>query len=169
LTLAGCASVQDAGVARLGDAPVLGGGSYDSGGGLTVAADLREQDGFAVVCGVWAQSLQQSVLTKGVEPRVLGSGVVFVGDRAAVRGLVFMNEVAPAQSYAGAMANCVRTELRWSEAQGPVTIRLPRQLVYRDADDDGVTEVYFEPTGPGAQETALLDTVIEGLKGRSGG
>ena len=162
LMLAGCASVQDAGVARLGDAPALGGGSYDSGGGLTVAADLREQDGFAVVCGVWAQSLQQSVLTKGAETRVLGSGAVFVGDRAAVRGLVFMNEVAPAQSYAGAMANCVQTEVPWTEGDTAtqVTIRIPRQVVYRDADDDGVIEVYFEPTGPGAGEPALLGTII---------
>ena len=171
LLLTGCTSVQDAGVARLGDAPVLGGGSYESGGGLTVAADVRERNGLAVVCGVWAQSLQQSVLSKGAEARVLGSGSVYIGDRAAVRGLLFMNEVAPAESYAGAMANCVQTDLRWSEADAaePVTIRLPRQLIYRDADDDGVIEIYFEPTGPGAGETALLDTVIEGVRAKSGG
>lgn len=170
LALVGCTSVQDAGVSRLGDAPVLGGGSYDSGGGLTVAADVQERNGLAVVCGVWAQSAQQSVLTKGVEATVLGSGSVYAGDTALVRGLLFMAEVAPSESYAGAMANCVQTEVPWTEGDTAtqVTIRIPRQVVYRDADDDGVIEVYFEQTGPGAGEPALLGTIIDSVGRKSG-
>ena len=44
--LAGCtAATAPQTVARLGADPVLSGGSYDSGGGITVAIDLRERDG----------------------------------------------------------------------------------------------------------------------------
>lgn len=162
LAVTGCVQVRDAGVARLSTSPILAGGTYDSGGGITVAADVLERDGRVTVCGVWAQSEQQSVLSKGVEPRVLGTGSVHLGDSAVVRGLGFMTEVAPAPSYGGAMASCVQTERAWTEADAakPVTIRIPRQLVYRDADQDGVIEVYFEPTGPGAGATALKGTIL---------
>jgi len=162
LAVAACAAPLPQATARLSDQPALGGGTYGSGGGLTVAADVREYQGRMLVCGVWAQSEQQSVLTKGVEPKVLGSGSVYVGDTAVVRGLTFMTEVAPADSYGGAMAKCVQTTRAWTaeDAAQPVKIRIPRQLVFRDADQDGVVEVYFEPKGPGAGAPALLGTIL---------
>ena len=40
LVLAACAGLEPQAVARL-DNPVLSGGSYDSGGGITVAAEVR--------------------------------------------------------------------------------------------------------------------------------
>ncbi|MDW3117042.1 MAG: hypothetical protein R8G60_04080 [Roseovarius pacificus] len=76
--LAACVSLEPAGVARLGSDPALGGGTYTSGGGITVAADLRNQGGRTMVCGVWAQSRQQSILTKLVERKVLGTGAVYL-------------------------------------------------------------------------------------------
>ncbi|MBS4009756.1 MAG: hypothetical protein KGZ72_03265, partial [Roseovarius sp.] len=53
LALAGCTVAGPKMVARLGADPVLSGGSYSSGGGLTVAADIREQQGRVLLCGVW--------------------------------------------------------------------------------------------------------------------
>ena len=141
-------TIKDAGEAQLSASPVLGGGSYSSGGGITVAVDVtRNADGLTQVCGAWAQSAQQSVLTKGKAKRVLGTGSVYLGDTALVRGLNFMNEVAPASSYAGVTANCVRTWQAWLAEDGnkPVTIRIPQQEVYRDADDEGVVIVSFKP------------------------
>ena len=69
LTACGVASGPQT-VSRLGSDPVLSGGSYDSGGGLTVAVDVQEYQGQTMVCGAWAQSDQQSILTKGkAKPR----------------------------------------------------------------------------------------------------
>ncbi|MBC7133319.1 MAG: hypothetical protein H5U16_09475 [Roseovarius sp.] len=139
-------------VARLGNDPALGGGSYDSGGGLTVAVDLREAQGRTLVCGVWAQSERQSVLTLRAAPQVLGSGAVFLDGKALVRGLTFMPEVRPVDDYAGQEARCVVTERPWragDEARRPV-VRMPSQVVYVDSNESGTIIVRFVPDGPGA-------------------
>ncbi|MGX0975055.1 hypothetical protein ACSSVY_000753 [Roseovarius sp. MBR-51] len=151
VALAGCTAVGPQMVARLGANPVVSGGSYDSGGGLSVAADLRQHQGRVLVCGVWAQSHQQSVLTKGKAVDVMGSGAVYLGNDALVRGLVFMREVPPALDYAGQEAGCVLTERVWQSAYAnaaPV-IRLPRQVVHVEGDV-GHFVVTFTQTGPGA-------------------
>jgi len=82
-------------VARLGADPVVSGGSYDSGGGLSVAVDLRERDGRTMVCGVWAESAQQSILTKNKAKGVLDTASIAVGGETVLRGLRFLAEVAP--------------------------------------------------------------------------
>src|SRR6056297_154033 len=143
LGLAACTTVQPAGMTTLGPNPVLGGGTYSSGGGLTLAVESREQAGRTLVCGVWAQSRQQAVMTRGVARKVLGTGSVYVGGEAAVRGLTYMREVAPAADYSGLEAPCVLSERPWQpgdETRRPV-IRIPRQIVFEDRDTDG---------GPGA-------------------
>jgi hypothetical protein len=152
LALAACTTVQPAGKATLGPNPVLGGGSFSSGGGLTVAADLRESAGRVAVCGVWAQSERQSVLTKFKAKRVIGTGSIAVNGETVVRGLQFMPEVAPMADYAGAQAACVRTERAWAEnlRQARVDINIARQVVEREISPGGVLEVVFKPTGPGA-------------------
>lgn len=153
LLLAGCENtITPQTVARLGPDPVLSGGTYSSGGGITVAADLREADGRTLVCGVWAQSRQQSVLTNGVEPRLLGSGSVVLGRDVLLRGLLFMREVPPMADYAGQEAGCVLSARAWAagdENRRP-TVRIPRQNVYVDADEGGTVIVRFVQTGPGA-------------------
>lgn len=139
-------------VARLGADPVLDGGSYDSGGGITVAVDLREAQGRTLVCGVWAQSERQSVLTKGAATRVLGTGAVFLDGEALVRGLVFMREVPPMADFGGQEARCMTTSRPWrdgDEARRPV-VGIPRQTVYRDADESGIVIIRFRQDGPGA-------------------
>jgi len=147
--------VQPAGKATLGANPVLGGGSFSSGGGLTVAAELRESAGRVAVCGVWAQSERQSVLTKFKAARVIGTGSVAVNGETLVSGLQFMPEVAPMGNYAGAQASCVRTERAWGDSlrQARVDINIARQVVERDVSQSGVMEVVFKPTGPGAGGT----------------
>lgn len=151
LALAGCTAAGPQMVARLGSDPVVSGGSYDTGGGLSVAVDLREHQGRVLVCGVWAQSHQQSVLTKGKAVDVMGSGSVYLGDRALVRGLVFMREVEPALDYAGQEAGCILTERVWQAgyAGAAPVIRLPRQVVHVEGDI-GHFVVVFSQTGPGA-------------------
>lgn len=151
--VAGCsATLTPQILAPLGPDPVLSGGTYSSGGGITVATDLRERDGRTMVCGAWAQSRQQSVLTKGVEHRVLGSGSVALDGQALVRGLLFMRETEPLESYAGAEAGCIVTDRPWrpgDEARRP-TIAIPGQVVYRDSDEGGSIIVNFRQTGSGA-------------------
>lgn len=150
--LAGCVPLEPDTVARLGATPALGGGTYTSGGGITVAADLRNQQGRTMVCGVWAQSRQQSILTKHVERKVLGTAAVALGNETLARGLVFMPEVSPRADYAGAEAGCVITERPWragDEARTP-EIRIPMQVVADQSDENGTMIIEFKPTGPGA-------------------
>jgi len=154
--MAGCVSPGPEVVARLGDNPALGGGSYSTGGGITVAADMRNYEGRTMVCGVWAKSRQQSILTKMVEPQLLGTGSVSIGSETVLRGLGFMREVAPAADYGGLAADCVVTGRAWragDEARAPV-VRIPRQQLVNEADADGGDAggviVYFRADGPGA-------------------
>lgn len=138
---------------QLGPDPVLSGGRYTSGGGLTVAATVSEAQGRTKVCGVWAKSRQQSILTKGVERRVMASGSVFLGDERIAQDLLFMREVAPRSSYAGAEAGCVLVARAWraADAAAPVRVRIPRQMVANESDGNDVGPiVYFEQTGPAA-------------------
>ncbi len=150
--LAGCVPLEPDTVARLGDTPALGGGTYGSGGGLTVAADLRNREGRTMVCGVWAQSRQQSILTKHVERKVLGTAAVTLGNETLARGLVFMSEVSPRADYTGAEAGCVITDRPWragDDTRQP-EIRIPQQVVAEESDENGTMIIEFKPTGPGA-------------------
>ena len=138
--------------ARLGDAPMLAGGTYDTGGGLTVAADARERNGQTMICGVWAQSTQQSILTKHKAKGVLDTGAVALGGETVVRGLRFMTEVPPMADYGGQEAGCAVTARPWRAGDDgrTVQIRLPRQVVEHEIDEEGGFTVVFKPSGPGA-------------------
>ncbi|HKL46644.1 MAG TPA: hypothetical protein VJ906_10440 [Roseovarius sp.] len=153
--MAGCVSPGPEVVARLGEAPALGGGSYSTGGGITVAADMQNYQGRTMVCGVWAKSRQQSILTKLVEPQLLGTGSVSIGNETVLRGLGFMREVAPAADYGGLAADCIVTGRAWraGDAERAPVVRLPRQVLVNEADADegaGGVVVRFRPDGPGA-------------------
>ena len=140
-------------VARLGPDPTLSGGSYSSGGGITVAADVRENNGRTMVCGVWAQSVQQSVLSKNKARGVLDTGAVALGGETLVRGLRFMTEVAPIAEHGGQEAGCAVMQRPWQQGDAGrrVEVRLPRQVVEIDGDEEGgIVVVRFTPTGPGA-------------------
>ncbi|WP_104018869.1 hypothetical protein [Roseovarius nitratireducens] len=152
--LAGCtAATAPQTVARLGADPVLSGGSYDSGGGITVAIDLRERDGRTMVCGVWAESRQQSILTNNKAKGVLDTGAVAVGGKTVLQGLRFMKEVPPMADYGGQETHCAVTSRTWQagDAARRAEIRIPRQVVHVEDDEFGGTfAVRFRQTGPGA-------------------
>ncbi len=151
--LAACSTATGAQtVAQLGADPVLSGGSYDSGGGITVAVGLREYQGRTAVCGVWAQSDQQSVLTLRKAKEVLDTGAVALGGETLVRGLRFMAEVPPMADYGGQEGRCAVIARPWQPgdaARRPV-IRIPRQVVVYEDDEQGGFAVLFRQTGPGA-------------------
>lgn len=140
-------------VARLGPDPVLSGGSYSSGGGITVAVEVREHSGKTMVCGVWAQSVQQSILTYHKAKGVLDTGNVALGGETLVRGLRFMAEVPPMANYGGQEAGCAVFARPWQPADAArrVVIRLPRQVVHVEGDEYGNFTVTFKQSGPGAE------------------
>jgi len=142
--------------AKLGENPVLSGGSYTSGGGLTVALDIRAIDGRTIVCGVWAESRHQSIFTKNEARGLLPASSVDLGKKRLVKNLAFLRKVEPMKDYAGQDANCVITNMAWVpgyESLAP-TIRIPRRMIYFDGGGggDGGNKVYFKQTGPGAGE-----------------
>jgi len=136
-------------VARLGSDPLLFGGTYDSGGGITLAVDLQENQGRTMVCGVWAQSDQQSILTKGKAKEVLDTGSVAIGSDTVVRGLRFMKEVSPLADYGNQQAACLMTDRAWQPGLR-ADVRLPRQVVHVETDEMGGFTISFVPSGPGA-------------------
>lgn len=140
-------------VAMLGAAPASSGGKYSTGGGITVAADMREKDGQTLLCGVWAQSEQQSILTKGRASEVLAKGSVQVNGRQIAQDLSFMQEVPPVADYSGNAANCRLIERPWQAGDETrnLSIRIPRHVVHREFDGvGGGVIVFFDPSGPGA-------------------
>ncbi|MEO3415463.1 hypothetical protein AAFO92_12475 [Roseovarius sp. CAU 1744] len=158
LALAACALPRTDVVARLGENPVVSGGTYTSGGGLTVAVDLREFDGKMLVCGVWALSRQQSALTKLAEHQVLGSGSVHLGRERLLSNLLYMRRVDPAPSYGGQEANCAATGRAWRAGYAALRpeIHIPEQIVANESEGLlilGGPIVRFRQTGPGAGES----------------
>ena len=152
--IAGCSQVVSKNVSSLGTNPVVDGGKYTSGGGLTIAAELRNNQGQTMLCGVWAQSRQQSILTKNVKNKVMGVASFFVGKERIHSGFVFMNEVSPSPSYAGLEANCITLERPWrAEYATNGRIHIPRVLVYGDFDPFGGPRVYFIQEGPRAGDS----------------
>lgn len=158
LTLASCAAPVTETVARLSASPVVSGGTYTSGGGITVAADVREDNGMTMVCGVRAISRHQSALTKFAERQVLGTGSVYLGRGRVVSNLLFMQQVDPAPSYGGAEARCITTGRAWAASDAVLrpSINLPRQIVADESEGMfgfGGPVVWFRQTGPGAGDS----------------
>lgn len=133
LALASCAPVPpgQSVVSQLSSTPMLTGGTFSSGGGISVAADLRERDGNTLVCGVWAESNNQSILTKNSANRVVSKGVIFLNSERLVQNFLFMKKVDPAQSYAGKEAGCRLLDRPWqaNDANADLLIRIPRQII----------------------------------------
>jgi hypothetical protein len=152
--LAACTTApQTQTVARLAADPVLSGGTYDTGGGITVAVDLRERGGRTMICGVWAESEQQSILTKGKAKGVLDTGSIAIGGETILRGLRFFAKVPPMADYGGQEARCAVMSRPWQpgDAARRVQIHIPRQVVYvEDGDGGGGFAVKFKQSGPGA-------------------
>jgi len=146
--------VAHAGAGSLGPNPTVAGGTYTSPGGMSAALVVRKIQGKTAVCGVWAKSKSQSVMTRGAEKKILRSGAVVLNGKTLLRNLSFLREVAPATSYANMEGHCRLTNQVWKQGndKGTVQIVLPRQIVYRDLGDEmsGGIIIRFRPTGPSA-------------------
>lgn len=113
----------------LGPAPSLGGGEYSTGGGVTVAVEMRNWSGKTGLCGVWAESERLTAYVRHKGDDVLEKGSIALGGEVLTYNLDFLQQVAPSQSYAGAPAGCVRLSRDWrpSDANRPLEVRIPRQ------------------------------------------
>jgi len=135
--------------------PVLTGGSYSSGGGITIAAELREAGGMTAICGTWSESEVQQVFTRGRSSEVVKSASIYLGGQKLRQDLFFMHKIPPTADYAGAAATCLTTRRPWQpgdETRRP-EIRIPRQIVYQQRTG-GAVQVTFKQTGPGARNHA---------------
>jgi hypothetical protein len=175
--LGGAAAASDV---RLSERVTLAHGSYDIGGGMTVAAELRRTaNGGTALCGVWAESAALAAVTAGEARRSLSLATVYVDGRRIAQDLGFMPKVAPRLDYAGAPAVCRRVDLPWHAGL------VPEVFLPRNRDTLG-NRVGFRQTGTGAMSGALevipllrrqigtvplspLATVVEGRYSSGGG
>lgn len=151
---------------RLGPGLSLAHGSFSTGGGMTVATELRRTaQGGTALCGVWAESVNQSVYTKGEARRVLGHASVYVDGQRIASDLGGLPKIAPLLDYAGARARCVAVDLAWRAGRVP-EVFLPRRVISPGTRDNGGNHVSFRQTGPGAQGEAL--EIVPFFKRQSG-
>lgn len=136
---------------KLGPSPVLGGGEYSTGGGVTVAVELRNWSGKTGLCGVWAESERLTAYVRHKGDRVLQKGSIALGNEVLTYNLNFLRQVAPSQSYAGAPAGCVRLSRDWraGDADRQLKVRIPRQDLQLDSNGTrgGGLRVTFRDTG----------------------
>lgn len=181
--LGGAAAASDV---RLSERVTLAHGSYDIGGGMTVAAELRRTaNGGTALCGVWAESAALAAVTAGEARRSLSLATVYVDGRRIAQDLGFMPKVAPRLDYAGAPAVCRRVDLPWHAGLVP-EVFLPRRTIQPGNRDTLGNRVGFRQTGTGAMSGALevipllrrqigtvplspLATVVEGRYSSGGG
>ncbi|MFQ5567875.1 MAG: hypothetical protein ACE5EU_16105, partial [Paracoccaceae bacterium] len=116
---------------------VIGGGEWNSGGGITAVARAFERGGATVVCGAWATD-RQSVLSLHMNGDVMQTGSVYIGRKRIVQNLDFMARVPYADNISGAQANCVASSVPWRAdfaAEGP-RLRFPRVAYPPDGGDE---------------------------------
>lgn len=146
-----CTAAAAGSTVRLGPAPVLGGGEYSTGGGVTVAVEMRNWAGKTGLCGVWAESERLTAYVRHKGNVVLRKGSIALGGEVLTHNLDFLEQVAPSQSYAGAPAGCVRLQRDWraSDANRRLEVRIPRQELHfdRNGTKGGGLRVTFRDTG----------------------
>ncbi|MFB9148934.1 orotidine 5-phosphate decarboxylase [Roseovarius ramblicola] len=151
---------------RLGPGVSLAHGSYSTGGGMTVATELRRTaEGKTALCGAWAESGSQSVYTKGASRSILSDASVYSGGTRLLSGLGLLPKIAPRLDYAGVRARCIALDLPWRAGRVP-EVFLPRQVISPGTHDDGGHAVRFQQSGPGALGGSL--EIIPVLRRQSG-
>ncbi len=118
----------------LGQNPILGGGVFTTGGGITIALEPREINGAPHLCGVWARSEFLSAYIVGKVSFVLAQGVVQVGKDIVLRDFRVFPQVAVASSYAGAEGSCVAIAFPVED----MAVRFPKLPLVRDRGGEGV-------------------------------
>ena len=145
LVVAGCATVTPVGNEQIDPRYSLGGGEWNSGGGITIAARTFERNGVVVVCGAWTMD-RQSVLTSELNDNVVAAASVFVGGDRAVNNLSFMRLVPYSDNISGEQANCVATDRPWKAGYSPAStrVRIPRMAF--DLDEESGEYLVFRET-----------------------
>jgi len=144
-------AAQSGATVSLGPDPVLGGGEYSTGGGITVAVELRNRNGRAALCGVWAESERLTVYLRRDGGAVLSKGSIMLGSEVLTHDLGFLQQVSPRASYAGATAGCTRIGRAWQPADRaqPLRVRIPRRELRFGGfgRDGGGLRIRFRDTG----------------------
>ena len=152
LALAGCTTATPVGTDPIDSRYSVGGGEWNSGGGITIVTRAFEQNGVAVICGAWTMD-RQSGMTSELNNDVLAAGSVFLDGDRAVQNLSFMRRVPYSDNIAGEQANCVATGLSWKAdyTTSPARVRLPR-MVFEGLDAEMAEFVKFRET----RRTAII-------------
>lgn len=137
VVLAACAHATPAGSDTVGPGYVTGGGTWNTGGGISAAVRVLKRGGATVVCGAWTTD-RQSALTVNHNRDVMAAGSVYLAGTRLVQGLGFMARVPYSNNIAGASANCVASSVPWRPAFADARpkVRFPR-LVFSEAADEG--------------------------------
>ena len=127
LALTGCTTATPVGTDPIDPRYSVGGGEWNSGGGITIVARAFERNGATVICGAWTMD-RQSGMTSELNDDVLAAGSVFLDGDRAVQNLSFMRLVPYSDNIAGEQANCVATGLSWKVdyTTAPARVRMPR-------------------------------------------
>ena len=135
LALVGCTTATPVGTDTIDPRYSVGGGEWDSGGGITIVARAFERNGVTVICGAWTMD-RQSALSTLWNDDVMEAGSVFLDGDRAVQNLSFMRRVPYSDNIAGDQANCVATGLPWKAdyVVVPARVRMPRMVFNQDAE-----------------------------------
>ena len=147
------------------NAPIMGGGEFTSGGGVTVAVEAKVINGRPHVCGVWAESRSLAVVTKRKARGIIGKGSLFVGTQALGIDMRSFPQVPAARSYAGAQASCLAVSSPEIATQS-LRVRIPRQVVFRGRGKQVGSEVFFVASArknPAYSESTGLTSSIRTL------
>ncbi len=154
LALAACGRYEAAGFDTVGPGYAVGGGGWNTGGGITAVARVLEREGRAVVCGAWTTD-RQSVLSVPLNRDVMQAASVYAGGTRLVQNLEFMTHVPEAESLAGDEARCVTSSKPWRPAfaETEPRLRFPRMAFPEGGGDDemggsGDTTVFRETARP---------------------
>ena len=141
IALVGCATATPVGTDQIDLRYSVGGGKWNTGGGITIVARAFERNGVTVICGAWTMD-RQSVLTSKLNEQVMQAGSVYLGGDRAVQNLSFMRLVPYSNNIAGEQANCVAASLPWKAdyVAVPTRVRLPRRAfrVYAESGNFAV-------------------------------
>lgn len=151
LGLAGGAAAQTA----LSERVSLTHGTFSSGGGLTIATELRPTtDGRTALCGAWSESEHQSSYTIGAARELVRLATVYVDGQRIAQNLGELPQIDPRLDYAGAPAGCLLTALAWKPGRVP-EVFVPRKQISRRNGGGSDPQIDFTQTGTGAMSSSL--------------
>ena len=147
--LGACTRYEPAGFETIGPGYSVGGGMWNTGGGITVVARAFERNGATVVCGAWTTD-RQSAMTYAYNSDVIQTASVYLAGERLVQNLSFMAQVPYAENISGRQARCVATAEPWRDAFAGAAARprFPRYAVPEKDEDDGVVFVFREVARP---------------------